>query len=131
MISNSEASQQLNFEIHLKRIFEPASDKDGFRILVDSLWPRGLKKREANIDLWLRDAGPSPELRKMFNQDLQQWDEFVADYIFQLRKNKKVAKQLISLIKTHRKVSLLYSSDNKDYNSAVVLKRFLVRSIGA
>jgi uncharacterized protein YeaO (DUF488 family) len=98
-----------NLVVNLKRIYEPASKKDGFRILVDRLWPRGLKKSEAGVDLWLREIAPTAELRKWFNHDPERWAEFVADYNFQLNKNSQIAGQLIALIKQHKRVSLLYS----------------------
>lgn len=114
-----------NLILNLKRIYEPASKKDGFRILVDRLWPRGLKKSEARVDLWLREIAPTTELRKWFNHDPERWAEFVADYKFQLNKNRHIAGQLIALIKQHKKVSLLYSAQNEQFNNAVVLKGYL------
>ncbi|MEO6285305.1 MAG: DUF488 family protein [Dyadobacter sp.] len=111
--------------INVKRIYEPASKKDGFRILVDRLWPRGLKKSQAGVDLWLREIAPSAELRKSFNHDPERWTEFVADYNFQLNKNRQIARQLIALIKEHKKISLLYSAQNEQFNNAIALKGFL------
>jgi uncharacterized protein YeaO (DUF488 family) len=111
--------------ISVKRIYEPASKKDGFRILVDRLWPRGLKKSQAGVDLWLREIAPSAELRKSFNHNPERWPEFVADYNFQLNKNKQISGQLITLIKQHKKVSLLYAAQNAQFNNAIALKYFL------
>lgn len=116
-------------EVNLKRVFEPASKKDGFRILVDRLWPRGLKKSEARVDLWLRDIAPTTELRKWFNHDPERWTEFVDDYNFQLNKNRKIAYELIALAKQHKKVSLLFSAKNEQFNNAIILKRFLDKII--
>ncbi|MCE7070538.1 DUF488 family protein [Dyadobacter sp. CY327] len=118
-----------DFVVNVKRIYEPASKKDGFRILVDRLWPRGLKKSEAGVDLWLREIAPSAELRKWFNHDPDRWAEFVADYNFQLNKNKQIARQLIGLIKQHKKVSLLYSAQDERFNNAIALKVFLDKFI--
>ncbi|MCF2501326.1 DUF488 domain-containing protein [Dyadobacter chenhuakuii] len=118
-----------DFVVNLKRIYEPASKKDGFRILVDRLWPRGLKKSEAGVDLWLREIAPSAELKKWFNHDPDRWAEFVADYNFQLNKNKQIARQLIGLIKQHKKVSLLYSAQDERFNNAIALKAFLDKLI--
>ena len=112
-------------EIHLKRIYEPCSRDDGFRVFVDRLWPRGLKKSEVGVDLWLREIAPTTELRKWFNHDPQRWTEFVADYNFQLKKNEKVASELIDLIRIHKKVSLLYAAKDEEHNNALVLKRYL------
>jgi uncharacterized protein YeaO (DUF488 family) len=111
--------------VQVKRIFEPASKKDGFRILVDRLWPRGLKKSEAGVDLWLREIAPSAELRKWFNHDPERWTEFVSDYTFQLNKNWEIVEQLVALIKEHKKVSLLYSTQNEQCNNAIALKAYL------
>jgi uncharacterized protein YeaO (DUF488 family) len=116
---------EIPIEIRLKRIYEPGSRDDGFRIFVDRLWPRGLKKSEAGVDLWVREIAPTTELRKWFNHDPQRWTEFVADYNFQLRKKEKVAAELIDLIKTHKKVSLLYAAKDEEHNNALVLKRYL------
>lgn len=121
---NMETTDQ-DLIIKVVRIYEPASKKDGFRILVDRLWPRGLKKSEAGVDLWLREIAPSAELRKSFNHDPKRWAEFVADYTFQLNKNRQIAGQLIALIKEHKKVSLLYSAQNEQFNNAIALKGFL------
>ncbi|WP_439558722.1 DUF488 domain-containing protein [Dyadobacter sp.] len=111
--------------INVKGIYEPASKKDGFRILVDRLWPRGLKKSQAGVDLWLKEIAPSAELRKSFNHDPGRWPEFVADYNFQLNKNRQIAGQLIALVKQHKKVSLLYAAQNEQFNNAIALKGFL------
>jgi uncharacterized protein YeaO (DUF488 family) len=111
--------------VNVKRIYEPASKKDGFRILVDGLWPRGLKKSEAGVDLWLREIAPNAELRKWFDNDPERWAEFVSDYNFQLNKNRQIAEQLIALIREHKKVSLLYSAKNEQRNNAIALKAFL------
>eukprot|EP00160_Parvularia_atlantis_P008311 Unigene17553_Nuclearia_a/m.51283 Unigene17553_Nuclearia_a/g.51283 ORF Unigene17553_Nuclearia_a/g.51283 Unigene17553_Nuclearia_a/m.51283 type:complete len:135 (-) Unigene17553_Nuclearia_a:189-593(-) len=125
MRSDSMETTDKNLVVNLKRIYEPASKKDGFRILVDRLWPRGLKKSEAGVDLWLREIAPTAELRKWFNHDPERWAEFVADYNFQLNKNSQIAGQLIALIKQHKRVSLLYSAQNEQFNNAIVLKGFL------
>lgn len=125
MKNDSMEKTDQDLVINVVRIYEPASKKDGFRILVDRLWPRGLKKSEAGVDLWLREIAPSAELRKSFNHDPKRWTEFVADYTFQLNKNRQIAGQLIALIKEHKKVSLLYSAQNEQFNNAIALKGFL------
>ena len=129
MTNHNSYPQEPPIEINLKRIFEPSSQEDGFRVLVDRLWPRGLKKSEADVDLWLREIAPSTELRKWFNHDPQRWAEFVADYTFQLRRNEKTTAELITLIKVHKKVSLLYAAKDEKYNHALVLKNYLDQSI--
>lgn len=129
MTGNIEQNSDISVSIKLKSIFDPASIEDGVRIFVDRLWPRGLKKKEADVDLWLKDIAPSTELCKWLDQDLQYWDDFVSDYTFQLRRNKKTSTELISLIKACKTVSLLYSSSNNKLNNAVVLKFFLDKTI--
>lgn len=121
---NMEANDQ-DLVVNVKRIYERPSKKDGFRILVDRLWPRGLKKSEARVDLWLREIAPSAELRKWFNHDPERWTEFVSDYNFQLNKKRQIAEQLIALIKEHKNVSLLYAAQNEQFNNAIALKGFL------
>ncbi|MCF2502155.1 DUF488 family protein [Dyadobacter sp. CY107] len=125
MRSDSMETTERDLIINVKRIYEPASKKDGFRILVDRLWPRGLKKSQAGVDLWLREIAPCAELRKWFNHDPERWPEFVADYNFQLNKNRQIAGQLIALIKQHKKVSLLYAAQDEQFNNAIALKGFL------
>lgn len=113
-------------EIAVKRIYEPQEEADGFRVLVDRLWPRGLKKSEAQVDLWLKQTGPSTDLRKWFDHDPDKWEEFLSDYTFELRKNKALP-ELIEQVKSHKKVTLLYAARNQEYNNGVALKQFLIR----
>lgn len=127
MTSESEYNSESNIEINLRGIFESGSKEDGFRILIDRPWPRGLKKSEAGVDLWLREIAPSTELRKWFNHEPQRWDEFVADYNFQLKRNEKIIAQLKELIKMHKKISLIYVQQDEKYNHAFVLKSYLDR----
>lgn len=125
MASETEYNSELNIEINLKGIFESGNKEDGFRILIDRPWPRGLKKSEAGVDLWLREIAPSAELRKWFNHEPQRWDEFVADYNFQLKRNEKIIAQIKGLIKMHKKVSLIYVENDEKYNHAFILKSYL------
>ena len=111
-------------EVNVKRIFDPQSENDGFRILVDRLWPRGLKKSEAHVDLWLKDVAPSTELRKWFDHDPDKWDEFIADYTFELKKGKAV-NELLDHIKNNEKVTLLYAAKDEEHNNGLALKLFL------
>lgn len=118
-----------DFEINLKGIFEFGDKEDGFRILVDRPWPRGLKKSEAGVDLWLREIAPSVELRKWFNHEPQRWDEFVADYNFQLKRSENLVTELKCLIRIHKKVSLIYIGAGDQYNHATILKSYLNKSL--
>lgn len=119
-------NQDTTPEIAVKRIYEPQEEADGFRVLVDRLWPRGLKKSEAQVDLWLRETGPSTDLRKWFDHDPAKWEEFLSDYTFELRKNKALP-ELIEQVKSHKKVTLLYAARDQEYNNGVALRQFLLR----
>lgn len=106
--------------ITIKRIYEEPKKADGFRILVDKLWPRGIKKSDAAIDLWLKDVAPSDSLRKWFNHDAKKWEEFQKRY----EKELKGKHDLLGLIKekaSHQKVSLLFASKETEHNNAVAL----------
>ncbi len=110
--------------IALKRAYEPATSEDGYRILVDRLWPRGVSKENARIDLWLKDIAPSTELRKWFGHDPDKWEQFRRRYWEEL-KNKP---DLISQIRQHShksRVTLVYSAKDEEHNDAVALKEYL------
>lgn len=111
-------------KIAIKRIYEPAAAKDGFRVLVDRLWPRGVSKAKARIDLWLREIGPSNELRKWFNHDPVKWKEFCARYRAELR----AKTDLLALLQEKARrgpVTLLYSAQDSRFNQAAALLAFL------
>jgi uncharacterized protein YeaO (DUF488 family) len=110
--------------IRIKRIYEPADPKDGFRVLVDRLWPRGVSKEKARIDLWLREVAPSSALRIWFNHDPARWTEFRARYHAELRKNSAALALLVERMKKGA-VTLLYSARDERFNQAVALKAFL------
>lgn len=110
--------------LRIKRAYvEPAAD-DGFRILVDRLWPRGLSKDEADVDLWLKEIAPSTELRKWFGHEPDKWDEFRRRYHDELAERGELVQQ----IRQHMKqgpVTLVYSAKDEVHNQAVALKEFL------
>ncbi|WP_183556743.1 DUF488 domain-containing protein [Mucilaginibacter sp. SP1R1] len=109
----------------IKRIYEPVDKADGVRILVDRLWPRGLKKEQAAIDQWMKDVAPSTTLRKWFNHDPQKWPMFQQEYISELTYRKSV-KELIQCIQNNETVTLLYATSSHEYNHARVLQQFLL-----
>jgi uncharacterized protein YeaO (DUF488 family) len=109
--------------IEIKRIYQSYSEEDGFRILVDRLWPRGVSKQKAHLDL-LKEIGPSDELRKWFNHDPAKYAGFKRRYIKELGSNPAVD-ELRDIIKKHSKVTLLYSAHDEQHNQAVVLKNYL------
>jgi len=109
--------------IKVKRVYDEPSSDDGVRVLVDRLWPRGLSKESARIDLWLKDVAPSDELRKWFNHDASKWEEFKRRYFKELENNKAV-NELINLLRDRRTITLLYSAKSP-YNNATALKEYL------
>jgi uncharacterized protein YeaO (DUF488 family) len=110
--------------IQLKRVYETPSRKDGWRVLVDRLWPRGLTKERAAVDLWLKDVAPSTELRQWFGHDPAKWKGFQARYRKEL-KQKKDALKLLKQKSKERAVTLVYGARDKDHNEALVLKSVL------
>ena len=110
--------------IRIKRAYETPDSEDGERILVDRLWPRGLTKEKAKIDLWLKDVAPSTELRKWFAHDPGKWEEFRSRYQEELKRNKE---QLSLLRQEAAKgtVTLVYGAKDQQHNEAVILQRLL------
>ena len=110
----------------IKRVYEKPEKDDGIRILVDRLWPRGLTKEKAGIDLWLKDIAPSTELRKWFGHDPVKWKEFRKRYSNELKKNE----EQVSLLKDKMKkgtVTLVYGAKDEEHNEALVLKESFSR----
>jgi len=110
--------------IKLKRAYENHSGEDGERILVERLWPRGLTKLKAKIDLWLKDVAPSTELRRWFGHDPEKWNEFRQRY----QKELKQKDESIKLLKRKAKagtITLIYAARDEEHNGALVLKGFL------
>ncbi|HEY1060346.1 MAG TPA: DUF488 domain-containing protein [Daejeonella sp.] len=114
----------------IKRIYDPAEKSDGLRILVDRLWPRGLKKEDAQIDLWFKEAAPSVDLRKWFDHDPDKWQEFKKRYIIELEGNKAIA-NLLDRVKMSKTVTLLYAARDKEHNHSLVLQGFLEENAAA
>ena len=114
--------------ITVKRIYEPAEPDDGYRILVDRLWPRGISKERARLDLWLKEVAPSTELRRWFHQDTsaeaQTFDEFRTRYEHELDSNPAVA-ELRELANAHPRITLLVAARNPDLDHGTVLKQYL------
>ncbi|MGN6616661.1 MAG: DUF488 domain-containing protein [Ilyomonas sp.] len=111
-------------EIKIKRVYDTAEKTDGFRILVDRLWPRGIKKENAHVDVWMKEVAPSTELRKWFDHDPEKWKQFFSDYTKEL-KHSNTVKELADQIKQHNVVTLLYAAKDEQHNQAVVLQKFL------
>jgi uncharacterized protein YeaO (DUF488 family) len=113
--------------IALKRVYDEPSDLDGFRVLVDRLWPRGLTKAAAHIDLWLRDLAPSNDLRKWYHAHPEHWKEFRQKYLAELHSPaaEKALQQLYDILDSERAVTLLFASKQTAQNNATVLKEFV------
>ncbi len=107
--------------IKLKRVYEPLAPQDGYRVLVDRLWPRGLSAESAHVDLWLRRLAPSTELRKWYGHDVAKWPEFQARYREELSAHAELL-DLIGDIERHRKtVTLLFGAKDESHNEANVI----------
>ena len=110
--------------IKTKRIYDKLDADDGFRILVDRIWPRGIKKNDIIIDLWQKDIAPSASLRKWFNHDQRKWNEFKSRYYEELNGKQEIVKLLLEKAEKGT-ITLLYSSKEEQYNNAIALKEFL------
>jgi uncharacterized protein YeaO (DUF488 family) len=110
--------------VHVKRIYAPFAATDGYRILVDRLWPRGIKKEDAHIDKWLKEVAPSTELRKWFHHETGNWEQFVKAYRAELKISDAV-EELRSYIEGHETVTLLYAARDEEHNHALVLREFI------
>ncbi|MFO0971369.1 MAG: DUF488 domain-containing protein [Candidatus Saccharimonadales bacterium] len=111
-------------KLRVKRVYDEPSSADGYRVLVDRLWPRGVSKERAQLDAWNKDLAPSAKLRKWFNHDPEKFTEFSAQYEAELSENKAIA-AFLATIKTLKTVTLLYGAKDPQINHAVVLQRFL------
>ncbi|RPI26666.1 MAG: DUF488 domain-containing protein [Acidobacteria bacterium] len=112
--------------IKTKRVYEKPEKSDGTRILVDRLWPRGVSKEGARVELWLKEIAPSAELRRRFCHDVDKWAEFQREYFRELEQKG----ELLDLIRTQLSegpVTLLYAAKDTEHNNAVVLREFLER----
>lgn len=111
-------------DIRAKRVYEQASPDDGYRVLVDRLWPRGISRDKAKIEIWLREIGPSTELRQWFNHDPAKYEEFKIRYEAELTANPALA-HMRKIIRDNKTVTLVYSAKDEEHNQAVVLRDYL------
>lgn len=112
-------------QIWLKRAYERPGPQDGTRVLVDRIWPRGIRKDESGIDVWLKEIAPSEELRKWFGHNPERWEKFKQRYRRELINHKQDALERLEEIADKGRVTLVYGSKNKELNNAVVLKETL------
>ena len=110
--------------LRVKRAYEPVSKDDGKRFLVERLWPRGLSKKKLHIDAWLKDVGPTTELRQWFGHDPEKWKRFRARYFRELDSRPESWRPILSAARGHV-VTLVYSSHDEAHNNAVALKEYL------
>jgi uncharacterized protein YeaO (DUF488 family) len=114
--------------IRTKRAYEPAEASDGRRVLVERLWPRGLSKARLRINQWLKDAAPSPRLRRWFGHDPEKWPEFRRRYFAELRGHPAHWRPLLAAARRGR-VTFIYAAHDVDHNGAMALKAFLDRRL--
>ena len=110
--------------VKIKRVYDQPEKGDGKRVLVDRLWPRGMKKEDAGLDLWLKDIAPSNELRKWFSHDLSKWQEFRKRYRKELKDRPGMIEDLKKVVRRGT-VTLLYAAKDSERNNAVVLKEMI------
>jgi uncharacterized protein YeaO (DUF488 family) len=110
--------------IMLKRAYDPVSRSDGTRFLVERLWPRGITKAKLHVDAWLKEVGPSTELRKWFSHDPERWDEFRERYFRELDAQPEAWRPILSMARRGT-VTLVYSSHDTEHNNAVALQEYL------
>ncbi len=113
-------------ELRVKRVYEPPEKADGLRVLVDRLWPRGITKQKAAVDLWLKEIAPSNELRKRFHAKPALWKDFEKAYAQELTKSDEPVAIILENLKT-MPVTLLYAARDEQHNNAVALREWLTR----
>lgn len=110
--------------IKLKRVYEAAEEEDGYRVLVERLWPRGISKERANLNAWMKEIAPSPELRKWYAHDVEKWFEFKKKYVGELSHKSELVEALLRRSQQGT-VTLIYAAHDEEHNSALVLKEYL------
>ena len=115
--------------IYLRRVYDKYEPSEGIRILVDRLWPRGIRKSTPKVDLWLKDIGPSDKLRKWFMHDPKKWEAFQIRYKKELLKNKCLEK-LAAIVTENDIVTFVYASKDMEHNNAIVLKEVIKQRLG-
>ena len=117
-------------DIRVKRVHDEVDGTDGYRILVDRLWPRGLSKDRAAVDTWVKNTAPSADLRRWFGHDPDKWQEFQSRYYRELDANPDAVAQLIAAMPEGR-VTFLYGTKEREFNNAVALRQYILRVIAA
>jgi uncharacterized protein YeaO (DUF488 family) len=117
--------------IQLKRAYDEPTEADGLRILVERLWPRGLRKADARIDLWQKDVAPSTPLRQWYAHDVNRWPEFKRRYTDELRNAPEAVHELLEVLRRNARTTFVYAAHDEAHNSAVVLRDFMQRRLTA
>ena len=115
-------------DIRTRRAYDDIADNDGYRVLIDRLWPRGVAKEDLELDEWCKDIAPSEDLRKWFDHDPEKWDDFQKRYRRELDSN-EVCEALIGHARKGR-VTLIYGAKDEDHNNAIVLRDYLKEKLG-
>lgn len=117
--------------VEIKRIYDQAKQNDGIRVLVDRVWPRGISKGKAQLDHWLKEIGPSAELRKWFGHDPEKYEAFKEKYKAELQEGQQqeALRKLKDLVKAHDRLTLLFAAKDEKHNQARVLKDILDRQL--
>lgn len=115
-------------QLHIKRVYDERSSTDGYRVLIDKLWPRGIKKEKVHLDNWMKDIAPSNELRNWFKHDPKKWTEFKQRYIQELNTKKDTVSELLKHL-DKQDVTLLYSAKDEEHNNAVALQEYLNKKL--
>lgn len=113
--------------VRLKRVYENAANADGYRVLVDRIWPRGVSKDAARLNAWRKELAPSSELRKWFGHDPQKWEDFKKRYFRELDDHPEDVEDLAKLAR-ERRVTLLFGAKDEEHNNAVALREYLERN---
>lgn len=118
-------------EVHVKRAYEPARRSDGFRVLVDRVWPRGVRKEDLRVRLWAKDIAPSTQLRQWFGHDPARWTEFKKRYQAELRapEARERIREIVEAAGTSQNITLVYSAKDEERNQAVVLRGVFERAV--
>lgn len=123
------SARKRSYDLRMKRAYDPPAADDGYRVLIDRLWPRGLRKENAHIDLWLKEIAPSTELRKWFNHQPELFPEFRRRYTAEVQANGEAFAKLCELA-GQGTLTLVYSARDSDHNDAVVLFELLKEKLG-
>lgn len=111
--------------LKIKRVYDQPEKSDGFRVLVDRIWPRGLTKDKTAVDLWAKDLSPSTELRQWFNHEEEKWPEFKRRYSLELEAKPEAVTEFVKLLPQHPQLTLVYGAKSEERNQAVALREYL------